>query len=184
MAAIRLSNDVDIAFEAGVDLEHIPGAHGDGATTTTATGTDIAKRDAEQAKLKRSSVIAKSLTVFMAISLLVLWPMPMYGSGYIFSRKFFTGWVVVGILWLFGSCFCVGLYPLWEGRHTMKRTGKSIFLDLTGKDGRGYAQRSMSMQGDVIVGKEKEESSSIQGSSEKGRVEGKGGTVVGEKVKE
>lgn len=57
----------------------------------------------------------------------------MYGSGYVFSKKFFTGWVVVGILWLFCSAFAVGLYPLWEGRHSMAHTFKSIYLDLTGK---------------------------------------------------
>ena len=62
-----------------------------------------------------------------------LWPMPMYGSGYVFSKEFFTGWVVVGILWLFCSTFCVGLYPLWEGRHSMAHTFKGIVRDLTGK---------------------------------------------------
>lgn len=59
--------------------------------------------------------------------------MPLYGSGYVFSKKFFTGWVVVGILWLFCSCFCVGLYPLWEGRHSMSNTFRGIARDLTGK---------------------------------------------------
>jgi hypothetical protein len=28
---------------------------------------------------------------------------------------------------------CVGVYPLWEGRHTSGRTFKAIFLDLAGK---------------------------------------------------
>jgi len=59
--------------------------------------------------------------------------MPMYGTGYIFSKKFFTGWVVVGILWLFFSTVCVGLFPLWQGRKTMAHTVKSIFLDIMGK---------------------------------------------------
>ena len=57
----------------------------------------------------------------------------MYGSGYIFSKKFFTGWVVVGILWLFCSSICVGIYPLWEGRKTCSRTIKAIFMDVTGR---------------------------------------------------
>lgn len=59
--------------------------------------------------------------------------MPMYGSGYVFSKKFFTGWVSVGIIWLFCSTFCVGLYPLWEGRHSQAHTIKGIYKDLTGK---------------------------------------------------
>lgn len=87
----------------------------------------------EQHKLQRAAKIARSLTVFLTLALLILWPMPMYGSGYIFSKKFFTGWVVVAILWLFCSSFCVALYPLWEGRHTSMRMIKSIFLDITGK---------------------------------------------------
>jgi len=57
----------------------------------------------------------------------------MYGSKYVFSKTFFRGWVVVGILWMFCSGFCVGIYPLWEGRHTMKRTAIAIFNDITGK---------------------------------------------------
>ena len=87
----------------------------------------------EQRQLSRSAKIARTLTVVLTLCLLILWPMPMYGSGYIFSKSFFTGWVAVGILWLFCSSFCVGLYPLWEGRKTSSHTIKAIFLDLTGK---------------------------------------------------
>lgn len=57
----------------------------------------------------------------------------MYGSGYIFSKKFFTGWVTVGILWIFCSFGAVGLFPVFEGRKSLFRTFKFIYLDLTGK---------------------------------------------------
>ena len=60
---------------------------------------------AEAKNLERASFIAKSLAAFLTISLLVLWPMPMYGTGYIFSLDFFTGWVVVGLIWIFFSLF-------------------------------------------------------------------------------
>lgn len=96
MALIRLSDDSDIAIAADTDLESIPG---------TQTVLDAQQSEKEQAVLKRASKIAKSMTVFMTLALLILWPMPMYGSGYVFSRKFFTGWVVIGILWLFCSAF-------------------------------------------------------------------------------
>ena len=125
MAAIRLGNDEDIAAAAHTDLELIPGGN----------GMSAAELEMEQTKLRRASIIAKSLTGFMTIALLILWPMPMYGSGYVFSRKFFTGWVSVGILWLFCSSFCVGLFPLWEGRHSMAGTFKGIVRDLSGRGG-------------------------------------------------
>lgn len=57
----------------------------------------------------------------------------MYGTGYIFSKQFFTGWVVVGIIWIFCSLFAVGLFPVFEGRKTLAFTAKAIFLDITGK---------------------------------------------------
>ncbi|EOD43650.1 putative urea active transporter protein [Neofusicoccum parvum UCRNP2] len=123
MRAIRKADDHDLAASAHVDLELVPGV-------TTSSADAEAE---EQAKLKRASRIARGLTAFMTVSFLVLWPMPMYGSGYVFSKKFFTGWVVVGILWLFCSTACVGIYPLWEGRTTMKRTAVAIWKDVTGK---------------------------------------------------
>ena len=60
------------------------------------------------------------------IVLLVLWPFPLYGSGYIFSKSFFTGWVTVGIIWIFCSLGAVGLFPIFEGRHTLVRTVKAM----------------------------------------------------------
>jgi hypothetical protein len=57
----------------------------------------------------------------------------MYGTGYIFSKPFFTGWVTVGIIWIFCSFIGVGLFPVFESRKTLARTVKSIYLDITGK---------------------------------------------------
>jgi Na+/proline symporter len=123
MKAIRKGDDADLALAANLDLEIVPGEH------PHSTSDD----SIEQAKLYKASRIAHWMTLFMTLIMLVLWPMPMYGSGYIFSKKFFTGWVVVGILWMFCSSFCVGLYPLWEGRKTSGRTFKAIWLDITGR---------------------------------------------------
>jgi len=123
MKLIRRAQDDDVAAANTVDLELVPGEN-----HMTPDEERI-----EQTKLKRASHVAKSLTAVMTIVLLVLWPMPLYGTGYVFSKKFFTGWVSVGILWLFCSAVCVGLYPLWEGRHSMAHTFRSIVLDIQGK---------------------------------------------------
>ena len=90
--------------------------------------------------------------------------MPMYGTGYVFSKKFFTGWVSVGILWLFCSAFCVGLYPLWEGRTSMKHTFTELVKDLAGKG-------KPVMHGRTIEIDEKEsdgEGTPVKGKGEKG----------------
>lgn len=81
MKEIRKVDDSEIIRRASVDAEIVQ-------TITTQSAEQEA---AEQAKLKKAAIIARSMTVFMTIALLVLWPMPLYGTGYIFSKKFFTG---------------------------------------------------------------------------------------------
>lgn len=88
---------------------------------------------AEKALLDKYAKIARVITAVMAISLLVLWPMPMYGSGYVFSKKFFTGWVVVGIIWIFLSSFLVVFLPLWESRQGIFETFRGLYWDITGQ---------------------------------------------------
>ncbi|KAL6708904.1 hypothetical protein ACN47E_002311 [Coniothyrium glycines] len=50
-----------------------------------------------------------------------LLPMPMFFSGYIFSRGFFTGWVVVSFLWVFVSSAISCLLPVWETRGSLAK---------------------------------------------------------------
>jgi hypothetical protein len=78
----------------------------------------------------------------------------MYGSGYIFSKPFFTGWVSVGIIWIFCSFFGVGLFPLWEGRKTLANTFKYVLNDITGKTHPKtiHAQRAAGAAGDKWCG--------------------------------
>lgn len=96
------------------------------------TQIDAMKRE-EAERLEVAGKWGTYLCIFFALALLVVWPMPMYGSKYIFSKKFFRGWVVVLIIWLFLSGFCVCIYPLWEGREGIYTTCRGIYWDLTGQ---------------------------------------------------
>ncbi|KAL0777348.1 hypothetical protein CaCOL14_006866 [Colletotrichum acutatum] len=63
--------------------------------------------------------------------------MPLYGTGYVFGKSFFTGWVVVGITWLFASVVMVVFLPIFESRSTIVRTTRMMFKDLFGLRGKG-----------------------------------------------
>ncbi|PLB46663.1 putative urea transporter [Aspergillus steynii IBT 23096] len=125
MRAIRKVDDTEVAAAAHVDIELIPGE-------SSAPANRAAEED-EQRKLNRAALYSRTLTVAMVICFLLLWPIPMYGSGYVFSKKFFTGWVVVEILWLFVTTFGVVVFPLYEGRESIVRTARSMVLDAMGK---------------------------------------------------
>ena len=51
----------------------------------------------------------------------------MYGTAYMFSRKFFTGWVIVSLLWAFFSFFSVTIFPIIEGRHLLLSWSRDLF---------------------------------------------------------
>ncbi|CAK7273417.1 urea active transporter [Sporothrix epigloea] len=141
MFAIRRGDDDNAN---GTDLENTLGS-----CPTTAVTTEASEEDTQ--KLVKAGRISKTVTTFMAVSFLVLWPMPMYGSGYIFSKSFFTGWVTIGIIWIFLSLMTVGVYPIFEGRFTLVRTFKAIARDVFGK-GPGPRQQTHVVEAECVDG--------------------------------
>ncbi|KAL4810613.1 Sodium:solute symporter family-domain-containing protein [Aspergillus unguis] len=66
-------------------------------------------------ELKRWSRIAAFWAVATFLGHWVLWPLPMYGSHYVFGKKFYIAWVVVGIIWLWATTLVATLYPILDG---------------------------------------------------------------------
>ncbi|KAK1969777.1 sodium symporter family protein [Colletotrichum sublineola] len=119
MLNIRQGDDHDLADGADVDVETAPTVQ-----------TQAFSNPDEKAKLDRAAKTARWLTVGVTLVLLILWPMPLYGSGYVFGKSFFTGWVVVGITWLFASVIMVVFLPIFESRSTIVRTTRMMLEDL------------------------------------------------------
>lgn len=89
---------------------------------------------AEESKhLHNSFKIVVCLCAVLVLSFIILWPMPMYGSSYVFSKRFFTGWIVVGFIWIFVAVIITVLGPLWESRTSIGETLRGIYWDLTGQ---------------------------------------------------
>ncbi|KAJ5654585.1 Sodium/solute symporter [Penicillium lividum] len=122
MRQIRKVDDTEVAADAHIDIEQVPGE--------IAPSQD--ENEEETRKLNKAAFYSRTLTVFMAFAMLILWPIPMYGTSYVFSKKFFTGWVVVGILWLFCTLFGVVIFPLYEGRESIVRVVKMMAFDAVG----------------------------------------------------
>ena len=133
MKVIRKADDSDVVADAHVTLES--------ALSQRTTSEELERERTEDEHLTKRAKWARWLSVSMTIALLVAWPMPMYGSSYVFSKSFFTGWVVVSIIWLFCSAACVGIYPLWEGRGTCARTFRLMWRDFRGTWKPGMAGR-------------------------------------------
>lgn len=66
-------------------------------------------------ELKRWGRIAAFWAVATFLGHWVLWPLPMYGSHYVFGKGFYIAWVVVAIIWLWATTFVATLYPIFDG---------------------------------------------------------------------
>ncbi|KAL2755371.1 hypothetical protein ACRALDRAFT_1071330 [Sodiomyces alcalophilus JCM 7366] len=146
MLEIRKADDDEIADAAHVDLEVVSG----GSCDPTEAEPSVSALD-EKANLDKAAKIARYLCVGLTLAFLILWPMPLYGTGYVFSKSFFTGWVVVGILWLFVSCGMVVFLPIIESRSTIIRTTRAMCSDLLGLGRKRAVEvtHGRSMGGDV-----------------------------------
>jgi urea-proton symporter len=92
----------------------------DDEASTQCSHVDSVEMEREASLLKHNSQVARIAALLMTAFFIVLVPWPLYGSGYLFSKAFFTVWVVIGIGWLFVSFIIVGVYPIYEGRHSIR----------------------------------------------------------------
>ena len=120
----------------------------------------------DQKELKRWGSIAAFWAAATFLGHWVIWPLPMYGSGYVFGKKvcfpgsfsftvltamkFYIAWVVVGIIWLWISMLIAIFYPIFDGGIQQIRDiyrglrGHNVVTEAIQGDGKGDASTSPS----------------------------------------
>ncbi|SPO07032.1 probable DUR3 - Urea permease [Cephalotrichum gorgonifer] len=71
--------------------------------------------EANKAHLKRWGRIASIWSLATFLGHWVLWPLPMYAAKYVFEKGFYVAWLVIAIIWLWGTMFVTGFYPIIDG---------------------------------------------------------------------
>ncbi|KAH0233559.1 sodium symporter family protein, partial [Aureobasidium melanogenum] len=82
---------------------------------------DVAHEDSsyDPQRLRKAAYVARGVTIFLFLALFIIWPLSLYGTAYQFSKEFFTGWVIVSLLWACFSFGSVTVYPIIEERHRL-----------------------------------------------------------------
>mgnify|MGYP001035860031 FL=1 len=80
--------------------------------------------------LNEKSRFIRIIAIILTLCLNVIWPWPMYGTSYIFSKTFFSGWFIVGMIWIIVAFLIVGIYPLVENYRTIKTVLSLIYFDI------------------------------------------------------
>jgi len=118
-----------------VDDTSFDETHGlhDSKSAASRTADEIKNEEAQDQILLRARPIAIGVSLAFLIFYLILVPLPIYGTNYIFSRNFFTGWIVVTFLWAWFAALVIIFLPLWEGRKGIVLLFSRVLNFLAGK---------------------------------------------------
>ncbi|BCR82738.1 sodium:solute symporter family protein [Aspergillus chevalieri] len=78
-------------------------------------GAQPAPQASTAKELKRWTRIAAFWSAATFLGHWVIWPLPMYGSKYVFEKKFYYAWVIVAIIWLWITMLVTTFYPILDG---------------------------------------------------------------------
>ncbi|KAL2864061.1 sodium:solute symporter family protein [Aspergillus lucknowensis] len=92
--------------------------------------------------LQKTFVMAVIVSTVLSTIMDIIIPIPMFLTHYVFSRPFFTAWVVISFLWVFVAFFLCGVLPIVETRKFWAAVLKRIFSEkviLNAEQGQGQA---------------------------------------------
>ncbi|CAB4476727.1 Na+/solute symporter [Rhizophagus irregularis] len=72
-------------------------------------------------------------SVALTIILIIIWPLPMYGTRYVFSRPFFTFWVAISMIWAIIATIACTIYPVVESRRSITTVIVGMIRDIRGQ---------------------------------------------------
>ena len=86
------------------------------ADMTEDVKAQIAKAEQDEATLKKAYQFSLKGGGILTIICVVIWPLPLYFSGYVFDLGFYGLWVGIAMVWVSIAAFCIIGIPIWEAR--------------------------------------------------------------------
>ncbi len=50
----------------------------------------------------------------------------MYAAKYVFTKPFFAAWIVVAIIWVWGTMLVAGFFPIIDGRRQLTQVWRAL----------------------------------------------------------
>jgi len=86
----------------------------------------IIERDNDENFLKNAAKFTYRYSIVLSIVLIVVIPIPLYVSGYVFSEMSYEIWIIAGIVWVSVSTIVIVGMPIFEAKSFVKRIILSI----------------------------------------------------------
>jgi len=88
----------------------------------------IIEQDSDESFLKSAAKFSYRYAVALALILVVVWPLPLYFSGYVFSPVMYYVWVAIAVVWASGSAAVIIALPILEGRGGISKALKQMAI--------------------------------------------------------
>ena len=79
--------------------------------------------------VKKGTRLAVGANLAFGLIAILLVPFTLFGSGYIYNRAFFTGWVVVSFIWVWTSMTICVVYPVVESTGALREISAGLWKD-------------------------------------------------------
>jgi urea-proton symporter len=114
------------------------------------------EHESDEEYLKRWSNFGYKFCIALTLTLVVAWPVPLYLSGYVFSKEAYIAWVGIAVTWAATAASVIVLLPLIESRvgivKVLRRIGQgSIFEEVTERNIYYHTPDSPSYQKRILV---------------------------------
>ena len=86
------------------------------ADITADVAAEQEKHAQDEAQLRKAYSFSLKGGGILTLICVVLWPMPLYFSGYVFDLGFYGFWVGIAIVWVSVASFCIICIPIIEAR--------------------------------------------------------------------
>lgn len=155
---IKLDDNQD--FDEKHGLENVMSAE-------EVTEVALIEHEKQKSQLERHRKLGFFFAVVFVLFFLILFPLPLYGTKYVFSKTFFRGWIVVMFIWGMVASITVIVGPLVEGRKSMTRIFRIMFGFDKKPEGDIYYMKSHTADYPVLHGLETEVERSLTLSTKK-----------------
>ena len=79
--------------------------------------------------VKKAERLAIGANLVFGLFAIILVPFTLFGTGYVYNKQFFTGWIVVSFIWVWTSmCICV-IYPVVESTGALMSVSRGLWMD-------------------------------------------------------
>jgi hypothetical protein len=80
--------------------------------------------------VRKAERLAQGASIVFILIAVILVPFTLFGTSYVYSKQFFTGWIVVSLIWIWASVIICVVYPVVESAGALKDISRGLWMDM------------------------------------------------------